>query len=195
MKLCDRSLLKRRPIDADPQYLEPVMAVLRAVRADGDKAVRAYTERFDRVAPDTFAVIDPSAALAQVAPEVVEALRAAAARLEAFHRKQPVNTWLTHELGGLVGQMVTPLSRVGCYVPGGTAPLPSTVLHTVVLAKVAGVREIMVATPPNPAYADSEYVNPVILAAAAIGGATEVIRVGGAQAIAALAYEIGRAHV
>lgn len=188
MKLCDRSLLKRNPIDADPQFLEPVLAVLAAVRVDGDAAVRAYTERFDRVKLDTFAVTNPVAALERVAPEVVEALRAAAARLEQFHRRQPVNTWLTHELGGLVGQMVTPLSRVGCYVPGGTAPLPSTVLHTVVLAKVAGVQDIVVATPPNPAFAETEYVNPVILAAAAIAGATEVVRVGGAQAIAALAY-------
>ncbi len=188
MKLCDRSLLRRRPIDSDPRYLEPVLAVLAAVREQGDAAVRAYTQRFDHVALESFAVPDPAAALGRVAPEVLASLRAAAARLEQFHRRQPVNSWLTHELGGLMGQIVTPLSRVGCYVPGGTAPLPSTVLHTVVLARVAGVPEIVVATPPNPAYAETDFVNPVILAAAAIAGATEVLRVGGAQAIAALAY-------
>ena len=188
MKLCDRSLLRRQPIDLDPQYLQPVAAVLAAVRAEGDAAVRAYTRRFDRVELDGLRVSDPAAALERVAPEVLEALRAAAARLEHFHRKQPVHSWLTHELGGLVGQMVAPLNRVGCYVPGGTAPLPSSVLHTVVLARVAGVPEIVVATPPNPAYPETGYVNPVILAAAVIAGATEVIRVGGAQAIAALAY-------
>ena len=188
MKICDRTLLKRQPIDADPQYVEPVAAVLKAVREQGDAAVRAYTERFDRVTLDTLALPDFAAAVERVDPAVVESLKVAASRLEQFHRKQPATSWLTHELGGLVGQMVTPLSRVGCYVPGGTAPLPSTVLHTVVLARVAGVREIVVATPPNPAYAASGYVNPVILAAAAIAGATEVLRVGGAQAIGALAY-------
>ena len=95
---------------------------------------------------------------------------------------------MTRELGGLTGQMVTPLDRVGCYVPGGTAPLPSTLLHTVVLARVAGVPEIIVATPPNPDFPDTGYVDPVILAAASIAGASQVLRVGGAQAIAALAY-------
>jgi histidinol dehydrogenase len=188
MKLCDRSLLRRQPIDSDPKLLAAVAAVLAAVRADGDAAVRAYTARFDRVDVDTFRVADTATALERVDPDVLASLRAAAARLEAFHRKQPVHSWLTAELGGLVGQMVTPLRRVGCYVPGGTAPLPSTVLHTVVLARVAGVPEIVVATPPNPAFAETGYVNPVILATAAIAGATEVIRVGGAQAIAALAY-------
>jgi histidinol dehydrogenase len=188
MKLCDRSLLRRRPIDADAGYVELVMAVLAAVREQGDAAVRAYTARFDHVELEDFTVPNPSAALALVDPDVVASLRVAASRLEQFHRRQPVTSWFTHELGGLVGQMVTPLSRVGCYVPGGTAPLPSTVLHTVVLARVAGVPEIVVATPPNPAYAETGYVNPVILAAAAIAGATQVLRVGGAQAIAALAY-------
>ncbi len=188
MKLCDRSLLRRRPIDSDPRYLEAVQAVLAAVREQGDAAVRAYTQRFDRVAVDTWAVPDPAAALKLVAPEVVESLRVAAARLEQFHRRQPVHSWLTHERGGLVCQTLTPHGRVRCYVPRGSAPLPSTVLHTVVLARVAGVPEIVVATPPNPAYADTSFVNPVILAAAAIAGATQVLRVGGAQAIAALAY-------
>jgi histidinol dehydrogenase len=188
MNLCDRSLLQRQPIDADPQYVETVRAVLAAVRERGDVAVRELTERFDRVSLDTLTVSDPAAALERVPPGVLESLRVAAARLEQFHRRQPATSWLTHELGGLVGQMVTPLSRVGCYVPGGTAPLPSSVLHTAVLARVAGVPEIVVATPPNPAHAATCFVNPVILAAAVIAGATEVVRVGGAQAIGALAY-------
>jgi histidinol dehydrogenase len=123
-----------------------------------------------------------------VEPDVLDALRSAAGRVEAYHRRQPLNSWMTSELGGILGQMVIPLDRVGCYVPGGTAPLPSSVLHTVILARVAGVREIVVATPPNPVYADSSFVNPVILAAAHIAGATAVLRVGGAQAIAAMAY-------
>jgi len=188
MKICDRSLLERRPIDDDAERLAAVAAVLAAVRARGDAALREYTERFDRVRLDDFHVADPGQAMEVVAEDVLAALRAASQRLEAFHRRQPATSWVTTELGGVLGQMVTPLERVGCYVPGGTAPLPSTVLHTVTLARVAGVREIVVATPPNPDFPDSGFVNPVILAACAIAGATEVLRVGGAQAIAALAY-------
>ena len=188
MKICDRSLLRRQPIDADDKYTAPVAAILADVRARGDAALREYTARFDRVTLDDLRVRNPERALELVAPDVLVALRAAAERLEQFHRQQPVHSWMTTNMGGVLGQMVSPLARVGCYVPGGTAPLPSTVLHTVTLARVAGVPEIVVATPPNPDYADSEYVNPVILAAAVIAGATEIVRVGGAQAIAALAY-------
>ena len=188
MKICDRSLLRRQPIDADDKYTAPVAAILADVRARGDAALREYTARFDRVTLDDLRVRNPERALELVAPDVLVALRAAAERLEQFHRQQPVHSWMTTNMGGVLGQMVSPLARVGCYVPGGTAPLPSTVLHTVTLARVAGVPEIAVATPPNPDYPDSEYVNPVILAAAVIAGATEIVRVGGAQAIAALAY-------
>ncbi len=188
MKICDRRLLQRRGLDDDPAALGQVAALLAEVRAGGDAAVRALTARFDRVTLESFAVTDLAAGRARVAPEVLESLRLAAERLERFHRQQPLVSWMTHDLGGLLGQRVTPLRRVGCYVPGGTAPLPSTVLHTVLLARVAGVPEIVVATPPNPAYADTGFVNPVILAAAEIAGATEVLRIGGAQAIAALAY-------
>ncbi|MCC7358372.1 MAG: histidinol dehydrogenase [Anaerolineales bacterium] len=188
MKICDRTLLRRRPIDADDQYTTPVAAIVADVRARGDAALRDYTARFDRVQLDDLRVQHPERALDLVVPDVLAALRAAAARLEQFHRQQPVHSWMTTNMGGVLGQMVSPLARVGCYVPGGTAPLPSTVLHTVTLARVAGVPEIVVATPPNPDFPDSECVNPVILAAAVIAGATEVVRVGGAQAIAALAH-------
>ncbi len=190
MRICDRHLLDRRPIDDDAERLAAVAAVIAAVRARGDSALREYTEHFDRVRLDDFHVPEPALELALewVSPDVVAALRAAAARLEAFHRQQPITSWMTRDLGGLLGQMVSPLDRVGCYVPGGTAPLPSTVLHTAILARVAGVREIVVATPPNPDFPETGFVNPVILAAAAIAGATEVLRVGGAQAIAALAF-------
>jgi histidinol dehydrogenase len=188
MRICDRRLLERRPIDDDAERLASVAAVLANVRARGDAALREYTQRFDHVSLDDFRVPEPERALERVSSEVVEALKVSAQRLEAYHRKQPAASWLTRELGGLMGQMVIPLDRVGCYVPGGTASLPSTVLHTVVLARVAGVPEIVVATPPNPAFPDTGWINPVILAAAAIAGATEVLRVGGAQAIAALAF-------
>jgi len=190
MKIRDRSLLKRKAIDEDPVYLERVTAILADVRARGDAALRDLTARFDGVTLDDFRV--PASrvkhARARLSPEVLDSLHLAADRLEKFHRKQPLTAWVTQELGGTLGQLVTPLDRVGCYVPGGTAPLPSTVLHTVTLARVAGVKEIVVATPPNPTFPETGFVSPVILAAADIAGATEVLRIGGAQAIAALAY-------
>jgi histidinol dehydrogenase len=190
MKIRDRSLLKRKAIGEDAIYLERVTAVLADVRARGDAALRDLTAHFDGVTLDSFRV--PASrvkhARARLSPEVLDSLHLAAGRLEKFHRKQPLTSWVTQELGGTLGQLVTPLDRVGCYVPGGTAPLPSTVLHTVTLARVAGVKEIVVATPPNPTFPETGFVNPVILAAADIAGATEVLRIGGAQAIAALAY-------
>jgi len=193
MKIRDRSLLRRKAIDEDPVYLERVTAILADVRARGDAALRDLTARFDGVTLDDFRV--PASrvkhARARLSPEVLDSLHLAADRLERYHRKQPLTAWVTQELGGTLGQLVTPLDRVGCYVPGGTAPLPSTVLHTVTLARVAGVKEIVVATPPNPAFPETAFVNPVILAAADIAGATEVLRIGGAQAIAALAHGTG----
>src|SRR5436309_1586808 len=109
MRICDRSLLQRRPIDDDAERLTAVAAVIAAVRARGDDALRDYTERFDRVRLDDFRVPDPARALERVSPDVLAALRAAAERLETFHRRQPATSWVTGELGGLVGQMVTPL--------------------------------------------------------------------------------------
>lgn len=190
MKICDRALLQRRQAWEDDRHLQSVSAILAEVRAGGDSALHALTTRFDHVTVDRFLVDDPARAAARtrVAPEVAAALHLAAERIEAFHRQQPIASWTTEALGGRLGQRFTPLARVGCYVPGGTAPLPSTVLHTVIPARVAGVPRIVVATPPHPAHAETGYVNPVILLAAEIAGATEVWRVGGAQAIAALAY-------
>mgnify|MGYP001484233600 FL=1 len=188
MKICDRSLLARKGWEADPGLLERVSAILAEVRAGGDSAVRALTARFDRVELERFQLPEIGIARGRVAPAVLGSLRRASERLEAFHRRQPVASWTTSDLGGTLGQRVTPLRRVGCYVPGGSAPLPSTLLHTVVPARVAGVREIVVVTPPNPEHAATAYVDPVILAAAEMAGATEVLRIGGAQAIAALAY-------
>lgn len=188
MKICDRALLRRRPIDDDAALLGAVREIVAAVRARGDLALRDYTDRFDHVTLDSWPHPNPAVGLPLVSPDVAAALRASADRLEQFHRRQPLTSWMTNDLGGVLGQRFSPLRRVGVYVPGGTAPLPSTVLHTVTLARVAGVPEIIVATPPNPAYAESGYVHPAILAAAVIAGATQVLRIGGAQAIAALAY-------
>ena len=109
----------------------------------------------------------------------------AASRIRAFHQRQPLTSWLDLQLGGTLGQIVRPLERVGIYVPGGTAPLPSSLLMAAIPARVAGVGEIIVATPPQrPAGA----VSPLTLAAASIAGVDRVFTLGGAQAIAALAY-------
>lgn len=188
MKICDRGLLKRKPIDDDAAALTSVTRIVREVRMRGDSAVREFTAQYDEVTLDRLHVTETASALEHVAPAVLDSLRLAAHRLEQFHRQQPLHSWMTNTLGGTLGQLVIPLERVGCYAPGGRAPLPSSVLHTVMLAKVAGVNEIVVSTPPNPAYPQTHFVNPVILAAAHLAGATEVLRVGGAQAIAALAY-------
>ncbi len=182
MNLREKSWLKRNPLTEDLTYLERVAAILSEVRARGDAALREYTARFDGVTLEDFR-IPPSAiqaAYASVSSEVIAALKTAAARVEKFHQKQPLTSWITHELGGALGQIVNPLDRVGIYVPGGTAPLPSSLLHAAIPARVAGVRQVIVATPPNP--------SPVILVAADIAGVSAVYQAGGAQAIAALAY-------
>lgn len=188
MKICDRTLLKRKGLEDDPVYLERTQAIIAAVRARGDAALRELTERFDQVALTDLWAPDLKAAYAHVKPEMVAALKLAAERVEKFHRHQPLHSWVTTELGGTLGQLISPLGRVACYAPGGTAPLPSSLIHSVVVARVAGVPEIIVATPPNPAFAETGYVSPVMLVAADIAGAQRVLRVGGAQAVAALAY-------
>jgi histidinol dehydrogenase len=118
-----------------------------------------------------------------------QALEEAAKRIETFHRRQPLSSWFTNELGGTLGQIIRPIRRVGLYVPGGTAPLPSSVLMSAIPARVAGVQEIVVITPPSRSLAESAVpVDPIILAACAISGVDEVYLLGGAQAIGALAY-------
>jgi histidinol dehydrogenase len=188
MKICDRSILKRKNTWEEDRHLPAVAEILAAVRAGGDAALRTLTARFDGVTVDRFPVANPRAYEGHVAPELLDSLKLAADRLRAFHELQPLPSWTTEKLGGTLGQKFTPLRRVGCYVPGGTAPLPSTVLHTLIPAQVAGVKEIIIATPPNSAYAETEFINPVILAAAHLAGADKILRVGGAQAIAALAF-------
>lgn len=188
MKICDRSILKRKNTWEDDRHLPAVAEILAAVRAGGDAAVRTLTTRFDGVTVDRFPVANLRVYEGHVAPELIDSLTQATDRLRAFHELQPLPSWTTDKLGGTLGQKFTPLKRVGCYVPGGTAPLPSTVLHTVIPARVAGVKEIVIATPPNLAHAATEFINPVILAAAHLAGVDEILRVGGAQAIAVLAF-------
>lgn len=165
-----------------------VQRILESVRTQGDAAVRTFTQAFDRVDIGDMRV-DPARlaeAVDRVGPEVTDALRIAADRIRAFHEHGRRRSWLDHSAsGGALGQLIRPLERVAVYAPGGRAPYPSSVLMAAIPARVAGVREVVLASPPNAASGD---VADVLLAAAHVAGVDAVYRVGGAQAIAALAY-------
>lgn len=182
--------LEGLPDDVSLEIVRTVDDVVRAVRRDGDRALLEATLRYDGfAAPDAGAlVIAPpqfEAAERALAPPLRAALRYAAERIERYHAAAPPKSWrITDEHGSVLGQEVRPLDRVGLYAPGGRAAYPSTVLMTAIPARVAGVRELVLVTPP----AADGAVNASVLAAARIAGVTEGYRVGGAQAIAALAY-------
>ncbi len=168
-----------------------VTRILKNVRMNGDSALQSWTQRLDSIdrkpAPVSKSLIQ--SAYDSLPPTQRDALEQAASRIEAFHCKQPLTSWFTNELGGTLGQIIRPIQRVGLYVPGGTAPLPSTVLMSAIPAKVAGVKEIVILTPPNRDFANADVpINPIILAACAVAGVDEVYPLGGPQAIAALAY-------
>jgi histidinol dehydrogenase len=170
---------------------EAVSKILKDVRRNRDAALQTWTLTLDALdlkpAPVSKDLI--RSALDSISPLQRAALEKAAARIEAFHRHQPLTSWFTNALGGTLGQIIRPIQRVGLYVPGGTAPLPSTVLMSALPARVAGVKEIAVVTPPNRSFADAKLpVDPMILAACAIAQVDEVYLLGGAQAIGALAY-------
>jgi len=172
------------------EELTPDVAVARIVadvRRRGDAALRDWTARIDGVTLSDFGVPREGMAEAHAAlpAGLAEALGLAAERIRAFHARQPISSWTTHELGGVLGQRVVPLARVGVYVPGGTAPLPSSLLMAVIPARVAGVREVIVCTPPG---CEGGRVSDVILAAGHMAGVDRLFRLGGAQAIAAMAY-------
>ena len=166
---------------------ERVREVLRAVREKGDEALIEYTERFDgvRLEKEGLAISEGEmeGALSSVPPKVLDLLRLVAERIEAFHRASIPRSWFTTEEGIILGQRVKALKRVAIYAPGGKAAYPSTVLMNAIPARVAGVDEVIMVTPPS-----RDGVNPILLAAARIVGVNRVYRVGGAQAIAALAY-------
>ena len=182
----DALLDERRGVAADVD--REAAAIVEAVRAGGDAALLDYTARFDRLAltPDTIRLAaDEAAALAAAAPETVRnALRQAAARIEAFHaRLMPADLDYRDAEGVRLGARWRPLDAVGLYVPGGTAAYPSTVLMNAIPARVAGVGRIAMVVP-----APDGVLDPTVMAAAEIAGVTEVYRVGGAQAVAALAH-------
>jgi histidinol dehydrogenase len=163
-----------------------VARILDSVRQNGDQALRDWTLRIDGVALDTLEALSTTWATAfeSLTADLADALVLAAERIRSFHARQAVSSWTTTELGGTLGQWVRPLTRVGVYVPGGTAPLPSSLLMTAIPAKVAGVEEVVICTPPGA----GGQVPDTILAAAHIAGVDRLFSVGGAQAIAAMAY-------
>ena len=166
---------------------EPVAAILADVKKRGDEAVLEYTRRFDRCELDSLAVTaeEIEEAFTLVEPEILEVINRAAANIREFHAAQVRQSLvLTPRSGVVLGQRITPIERVGLYVPGGTAAYPSTVLMDAIPAKIAGCDKIVMATPPG---ADGK-INPAILAAAKIAGVTDIYKMGGAQAVAALAY-------
>ena len=179
--------LKERNAETDRQITEQVAAILEDVRQKGDEAVKAYTLKFDKGLPPCFEVSaeEMAQALAEADAEFTASLRRAADNIAAFHNRQVRQSFLhTEENGVILGQQVRGLRRVGLYVPGGTAAYPSSVLMNAIPAKIAGVEELIMVTPPA---ADGK-ANPDILTAAAIAGVDRVFLMGGAQAVAALAY-------
>ena len=200
------SILKRRPLNealfsagieeknrelfGKPLTAEQAVAkIIDDVRENGDDSVRHYARLLDGSAPDAFEVpqSEIDEAIASLPAGLSEALETAADRIRSFHEKQTFESWTHWDEEGGTGQIVRPLDRVGVYVPGGGAAYPSSLLMAVIPARAAGVREVVVATPPGRDGA----VPPAVLAAASVAGADEVYRIGGPQAIAAMAYGTG----
>lgn len=181
--------LLAHPTGIDKAVQSTVAEILAAVRSRGDAAVLEYTARFDRLQAASMAELElPAERLAaarQALPlRLVRALETAAERIRRYHERQLIQPWTyTEEDGTLLGQQVTPLDRVGLYVPGGKAAYPSSVLMNAIPAKVAGVRELIMVVPTP-----DGVQNDMVLAAAAIAGVDRVFTIGGAQAVAALAY-------
>lgn len=181
-------LLKRDPNNYD-SYASTVQEIVDGVKERGDAAVFEYTEKFDKTKMDKDGIRVTEAeireAMSQVEPELLEVMKKSMANIRAYHEKQKRYSWFdTKPDGSILGQKVTPLSSVGVYVPGGKAAYPSSVLMNIIPAEVAGVPRIAMVTPPG----KDGKVNPVTLTAAHLAGATEVYKVGGAQAVAALAF-------
>lgn len=188
IKVTDRIREGLRAIFGEPlSPEEAVRRILHDIRQRGDAAVREWTERIDGVDLADYEIPAEriAAAKEEIDPELLAAMETAADRIEQFHQHQSIPSWIDMEMGGTLGQIVRPLGRVGIYVPGGTAPLPSSLLMAAIPARVAGVPEIIVTSPPM---GEAGTVSPIVLAAAAVAGVDRVFCVGGAQAIGAMAY-------
>lgn len=181
----NREIFARKEPTADVSDI--VSEIIRDVRRRGDEALLEYTQKFDKASLTSLQVTEEEfqQALDSVEPEFLSVLKHAAANITKFHSRQKRNSFILNDRDGVIlGQKIIPIQRAGLYVPGGTAAYPSTVLMDALPAKIAGVEEVVMVTPPNA----QGKVNPIILAAARIAGVDRIYKVGGAQAIAALAY-------
>ena len=178
-------VLKERASGVSPEIEQRVGAILEDVKINGDGAVLKYTKAFDRLKTKRLRILpkEISKYAATADKEVLKALKIAAKRIRAFQKKQKEKSWSFYENGALLGQVIRPIERVGVYVPGGKASYPSTVLMNVIPAQVAGVKEIAVCVP-----APGGKINANVMAAIHLLGIKEVYRIGGAQAVAAMAY-------
>lgn len=178
----------KRSVDAGTaEQRKAVQEIIANVRKDGDQALHSYTETFDQVKLEKLAVSEAEIeqAVSSISNEAYNIITEAAENIRSFHEKQLRNSWMTtKESGTMLGQKITPLDAVGVYVPGGTAAYPSSVLMNVLPAKAAGVKRIVMVSPPG----KDGRLSDAVLAAAKIAGISEIYSVGGAQAIAALAY-------
>ena len=180
-------LLKKRAQNSDKNVIPTVSEIIDNVRENGDKAVEEYTIKFDGKAPEKTEITadEIDSIIANCVPEYIETIKRASENIADFHKRQVQQSWLTTKADGVImGQRVRGLKRVGIYVPGGTAAYPSSVLMNAIPAKIAGVEEIVMCTPPQ----KDGTPNPNIIAAAKIAGVDRIFLMGGAQAVAALAY-------
>src|SRR5690625_2532936 len=191
MKIFTREQYRREksnvPGVSHAEFDDDVLNIISRVRAEGDQALKNFTEQFDQVTIEELRVTDAEFEEAEtlVSAQFKQALRTAKKNITSFHEKQKEQSWFSNDTEGvMLGQKVTPLARVGVYVPGGKAVYPSTVLMDILPAQIAGVPNIIVTTPPQ----SDGTINPHILVACAEAGVKDVYKVGGAQAIAALAY-------
>ena len=181
-----KKLINKSQMDIS-EVTEAVEAIVKNVRQNGDRAVLEYTSKFDKVSLVDLRVTDQeiNEAYEKIDEKLLATIRRAKCNIESFHSNQKEKSWFTTEKDGVIlGQVYRALALVGVYVPGGTAPLPSSVLMNVIPAKVAGVDKIIMTTPPG----KDGSIHPAILVAAKEAGADEIYKVGGAQAIAALAF-------
>jgi histidinol dehydrogenase len=187
-RITNKNVSLRRTIDTGTEEQRSIVqSIISKVREEGDKALFSYTETFDQVSLSDLKVTEAefTAAYEALDDELVSIIREAAANIRSFHEKQKRETWISYnEEGTMLGQKITALDAVGVYVPGGTAAYPSSVLMNVIPAQVAGVKRIVITSPPN----QQGTLPAGVLVAAKELGIAEIYKVGGAQAIAALAY-------
>lgn len=177
--------LKDRADNTNDDIEKSVKNILSNVKARGDEALFELSEKFDKVKLTSLRMSEEekAEAISKVPTELKETIDKAAKNIYAFHEKQKTQSWISNENGKIMGQRVLPLRRVGLYVPGGTAAYPSSVLMNAIPAKVAGVESIVMVTPPK-----NDGINPAVIYAAQVAGVTDIVTVGGAQAVAAMAY-------